>query len=463
MPRLPFLDREAELARLQSALDSRESTLSVVYGRRRLGKSRLVQRALEGRKAVYYIGDDRDAALQREALAREIDALLPGFARVTYPEWGALFDRFFAEAPEGAALALDELPALIATSPELPSLLQKLIDRPGKRPRHLILTGSSQRMMHGAVISGSAPLYGRAQEILRLGPLPLGLISKAFKLNTAADAVDHYAVWGGVPRYWELAAGYPNRRAAIEGLLLDPLGVLHREPERLLLDDLDEIARAASILALVGAGVRRVSEMGSRLGVPATTLSRPLGRLIDLGILHRETPFGRSLKDTKRTLYRIAEPLMTFWYRFVEPNRSRLAMGQVREVSREVASAWPEHVGMIWEDLARSSTAQVSILRRRWLPGSRWWGRGRDGKELEIDVVAPSAEDPREVLVGEAKHRATPTQARRLLALLEEKAARCPELSGKRIHPVLWVLRPSGDVRDPRIITADRLVRFRSK
>ncbi|MFW5878214.1 MAG: ATP-binding protein [Myxococcota bacterium] len=453
MPRLAFLNRQSELARLHSALDAPEPTLSVVYGRRRLGKSRLVQEALAGRSAVYYVGDERDAALQREAVAREIDVLLPGFARVSYPDWGSLLDRFFAEAPAGSVLALDELPALIATSPELPSVLQKIIDHPRQEPRHLILTGSSQRMMHGSVISGSAPLYGRAREILRLEPLQLGWVSRAFKLKNAAEAVDQYAVWGGVPRYWELARGYPDRLSAIESLLLDPLGVLHREPERLLLDDLDEITRAASLLSLVGNGVHRVSEMASRLGVPSTSLSRPLGRLLDLGILHRETPFGRSVRDTKRTWYRIIEPLMRFWYRFVQPNRSRLAAGQVREVRREVASAWPEHVGMVWEDLARSSTARLRVSGRQWLPGARWWGRGSDGKELELDIVAPSSTDPAEVLVGEAKHRCTVVQARRLLSGLQAKAERCPELKGKRLHYALWVLHGPGGAQVPGIVT----------
>src|SRR5688500_18940243 len=124
-----FLDRTAELARLKRALSRREGALAVVFGRRRVGKSRLVREALRGRQAAYYVGDDRDAAVQRTALATEITRLLPGFADVDYSDWEPLLERFARDAPKGAVLALDELPSIVARSPELPSLLQKFVDQ----------------------------------------------------------------------------------------------------------------------------------------------------------------------------------------------------------------------------------------------------------------------------------------------------------------------------------------------
>src|SRR5260221_10820574 len=136
-----FLDRAAELSRLTRALEARQGTLSVVYGRRRVGKSRLVREALRGRPAVYYVGDDRDGAVQRSALAVEVARLLPGFDDVTYSGWEPLLDRFGREAPRGAVLALDELPSIVAYSPELPSLLQKFVDRDHRAARHLVLLG----------------------------------------------------------------------------------------------------------------------------------------------------------------------------------------------------------------------------------------------------------------------------------------------------------------------------------
>jgi len=436
--RLPFLDRELEIRRIDAALDGADEALVVLYGRRRLGKSRIILEVLKRRGAVYYVGDERDAALQRASLAREIEAIIPGFGAVEYPEWEALLGRWWREAPAEAVLALDELPALVGASPELPSVLQKLVDQGGRK---LIVCGSSQRMMEGLVLDGSAPLYGRAKQIMRIDPLPIGWLGRALGTRSAPAIVDHHAAWGGVPRYWELAREHRDRRDAITSIVLDPLGVLHREPERLLLDDLRDIARAASILALIGRGCHRISEIGARLAVPATSLSRPLERLIALGYVQREVPFGRSLRDTKRTYYRLADPFLRLWFRFVEPNRSRLAAGQIAEVAQEMERAWPQFLGNAWQEIASESVARLDIGGRRWRPAARWWGHGSDGKLLEIDILASSLGDPDEILAGEVKLSCTAAESRQVLALLERKVACCPPLAGKRVRCHVWTMR----------------------
>jgi AAA+ ATPase superfamily predicted ATPase len=439
---LAFLDRRAELERISTALDRPGTAFVCLYGRRRLGKSRLLLEALKGRRAVYYVGDDRDAPLQRTAVAGEMARVVPGFADVAYPGWAELLERWWREAPRGAVLALDELPAVVRASPELPSLLQKLIDRPGARDRKLMICGSSQEMMLGLVLDATAPLYGRAHEILRIGPLPAGWLPQALAIRRPAHAIESWAVWGGVPRYWELARTHRARREAVRRLVLEPLGVLHDEPERLLLDDMTEPARAASILTLIAAGCHRASEIAARIGLPVTTLSRPLSRLLDLGLVMREVPFGRSTRDTKRTFYRIADPFLRFWYRFVEPNRSQLGAGHVAAVSAAIEGAWRSFLGGAWEELARASVPALRIGGRRFGPASRWWGRAIGGQPLELDLVAEGQEDRSEVLVGEAKLACPLRDVPGLVDRVAAKAAACPALRGRRVRVALWVLEP---------------------
>ena len=165
---------------------------------------------------------------------------------------------------------------MVARSPELPSVIQKYVDRAHRRGLHLLVAGSSQRMMQGLVLDRSAPLYGRATEILKIAPLTAGWIGEALSIDDSCDAVTAFAHWGGVPRYWELAKEYAGLAEAARSLVLDPLGVLHEEPGRLLLDDLRDTTQAASILSLIGRGCHRVSEIAGRLGKPATSLGRPL-------------------------------------------------------------------------------------------------------------------------------------------------------------------------------------------
>src|SRR3954470_8337495 len=114
--RLPFLDRDEETARLTGLLESREGSLAVLYGRRRCGKSRLLREVLPQERSIYYVGDEREASLQRASLASEIPRLLPEFDRLAYPDWYSLCARFWNDAVPGTALVLDEFPALAAVA-----------------------------------------------------------------------------------------------------------------------------------------------------------------------------------------------------------------------------------------------------------------------------------------------------------------------------------------------------------
>ncbi|MFL6291441.1 MAG: ATP-binding protein [Thermoanaerobaculia bacterium] len=448
--KLPFLDRHEETARFRRLLDRAEGSLGVVYGRRRCGKSRLLREILPPEKSVYYVGDDREASLQRASLATEIGRLLPGFERVTYPDWDALFSRWWQSARPGTVLALDELPSLVAVAPELPSLLQKHLDRESERGIHLLLSGSSQRMMQGLVLDRTAPLFGRASEILKISPLPAGWIEEALHLHDPARAVEAYAVWGGTPRYWELAGDHSDLPAAIRSLVLSPLGVLYEEPSRLLLDDMRDTTQAASILSLIGQGCHRISEIAARLSKPATALSRPLQRLQDMDLVTREQPFGEEPRGGKRTLYKISDPFLRFWFRHVEGNRSRLGAGQVAAVEEEIGQRLGHHVGEVWEELARASVPRLQTGGRSWGPAGRWWGPGLDRQPLEVDLVAHGSDGS--VLVGEVKW-ATPRDAGRLLAELETKARRLPIATGREVVPALWLKTPIAGQTAARVVT----------
>ncbi len=164
----PFLDRDDNQRRLRRFMGGDDSRLAVLYGRRRCGKSTLVQRmCAEG--DAYALADERESSLQAQALASEIARVVPGFDAARYPSWDALFTSLEARV-QRLNLVLDEFPYLVASAPELPSVIQRHLDRPGPPRLRLVLCGSSQRMMQGLALDRNAPLYGRAQEILGLIP-----------------------------------------------------------------------------------------------------------------------------------------------------------------------------------------------------------------------------------------------------------------------------------------------------
>ncbi|MBI4552261.1 MAG: ATP-binding protein [Candidatus Latescibacteria bacterium] len=455
MPRLLFLDREREIRRLLSALAGDVPGLAVVYGRRRCGKSTLLQHIVRPHD-VYYVADQRDAVLQIQSVAGEIARDIPGFDQVTYPSWSALLETWNARAARGRCLMLDEFPYLVQMAPELPSVLQKFVD--DRRTRvHLILCGSSQRMMQGIVLDAAAPLYGRAREIVPVRPLEAGWIQEALGIQDT-QAVEAYAVWGGVPRYWELARSYPSLAEAIRTLILERDSILHHEPERLLLDDLRSATQAHSLLSLIGQGCHRLSEIAGRLSKPAGHLGRPLAHLLELGYVTRDIPYGETIKSTKRSFYRLADPFLMFWYRYVQPNRSLLEQGLQETVYTEMMKTFPQHVAAVWEDLARASTARFELGGTRWKPAQRWWGRGHDGRPMELDLVAESLEGDA-LLLGEVKW-GTRTDLRVVRAHLRASAQQLPQTRGKRIVLGCWVKQGGRRrVSDLRVVGPDEVLR----
>jgi AAA+ ATPase superfamily predicted ATPase len=218
-----------------------------------------------------------------------------------------------------------------------------------------------------------------------------------------------------------------------------------------LLDDLRDTSQAASVLSLIGRGCHRVSEIAGRLGKPATSLGRPLQRLMEMGLVQREVPFGAAVRGTKRSLYRIADPFLAFWFRFVEPNRSRLEARQLEAVERSIAADVRHHIAGVWEQLARQAVPRLRIRGETWGPASRWWGTGVDRKPLEVDLVAESVGGDR-LLVGEVKWTA-PREGRRLEHELETKAARLPFVGDREVVPVLWLAAAPKDMQKSRVVT----------
>ena len=289
-----FVDRIEEIARLRDALSREKSSLVVVYGRRWLGKSTLIKRVLSD-SDVYFLADRSEGQHQRTLLAKVVAQVFPDFDKLTYPDWESLFRAVNYRTDKRFTLCLDEFPYLVEQSPELPSVLQKLVDEKQLK-YNLVLCGSSQNMMYGLFLDSTAPLYGRADEIMRLTPIHLPYIQEALNLE-AVGAVEEYAVWGGVPRYWELRENRNSLSDALWHNILSVNGTLYEEPIKLFQDDVKNIVKTSTIMSYIGSGANRLSEIAARCNEPATNLSRPLKKLIDLGFLEKDVPFGIDEKD----------------------------------------------------------------------------------------------------------------------------------------------------------------------
>ncbi len=445
---MDFVDRIEETARLRGALSREKPSLVVMYGRRRSGKSTLAKRVLSD-SDVYFLADRSEGQHQRSLLAKVTAQVFPDFDKLTYPDWESLFRAVNYRTGKRFALCLDEFPYLVEQSPELPSVLQKLVDEKQLK-YNLVLCGSSQNMMYGLFLDSAAPLYGRADEIMKLAPIRLPYIQEALNLD-AVSAVEEYAVWGGVPRYWELRENRSSLSDALWHNILSVNGTLYEEPIKLFQDDVKAIVKTSTIMSYIGSGANRLSEIAARCNEPATNLSRPLKKLIDLGFLEKDVPFGIDEKNAKKSLYKIADPFMAFYYQFVVPNRSFIELGRRLPLEQALAAHFSEYVSMHWENLCRDAVTGNIISGTVYGKAKRWWGPVLDEKNepehIEIDVIAESL-DKKYLLVGECKWT-NQENGRLLTAELLRKANLLPFARNHEILPVLFLKNaPKDDVRN---------------
>ena len=386
-----FVDRIDETARLKSALSGEKASVVVIYGRRRLGKSTLIKRVMSDND-VYFLADRSEGPHQRILLAKMVAQLFPDFDKVTYPDWETLLRAVNYRTDRRFTLCLDEFPYIVEQSPELPSVLQKLVDEKQLK-YNLVLCGSSQNMMYGMFLDSTAPLYGRADEIMRLTLIRLPYIQDALELN-AEGAVEEYAVWGGVPRYWELRENRDSFDDALWHNIFSVNGILYEEPVKLFQDDVKDVVKTSTIMSYIGTGANRLSEIAARCGEPATNLSRPLKKLVDLGFIEKDVPFGADEKNAKKSLYKIADPFMAFYYRFVVPYRSFIELGRRLPVVQVLNEHFSEYVSVQWEKLCRDAVTGNLVNGVVYGKAKRWWGPVLNGdrkpEQIELDVVAES-------------------------------------------------------------------------
>ena len=435
---MKFVDRIGETARLRDALSREKSSLVVVYGRRRLGKSTLIKRVLSDRD-VYFIADRSEGQHQRTLLAKVIAQVFSDFDKLTYPDWESMFRAVNYRADKRFTLCLDEFPYLVEQSPELPSVLQKIVDEKQLK-YNLVLCGSSQNMMYGLFLDSTAPLYGRADEIMRLAPIRLPYIQEALGLDATA-AIEEYSVWGGVPRYWELRESRSSLDDAMWHNILSGNGALFEEPIKLFQDDVKDIVKTSTIMSYIGTGANRLSEIAGRCDEPATNLSRPLKKLIDLGFLEKDIPFGIDEKNAKKSLYKIADPFMAFYYQFVVPNRSFIELNRRLPIDQALNTHFSEYVSMQWVKMCRDAVTGNLVNGVVYGKAKRWWGsvlnEAKKAEQVEFDVVAESI-DKKYLLVGECKWT-TQENGKQLTAELLRKAKLLPFANDYTIVPMLFL------------------------
>lgn len=448
---MEFVDRTEELTELKRALKAgTNSSFVVIYGRRRLGKSTLIRKALHHRD-VFYMAGDFINTVQLNLFRDQLSVKFPEISNINFEGWEEILKLINSLTVERFTLCFDEFPYMVKHSPELPSLLQRLIDS-GELKYNIIICGSSQRMMQKLVLSSTEPLYGRAQAIINLGPIAIPYMQEALHFD-AVSCIEEYSVWGGVPRYWEIREEYGDLISAISNTMLTSIGILYDEPNRLFIDDLTSSVQSESLLSVIASGANRLSEIATRMGREATALSAPLDRLIQMNYIYRDIPFGESAKKSKRGLYKIKDPFIKFYYTFIVPNKSNIGRGRKNYIRELIERDFAHFVGGFWEYQCREAISGNKLFGHLWKEASRWWGTLNTPygpKQMEVDLLAESF-DGSSVLIGECKWT-NPEISAKLIKDLKEKASLLPFIRDKVVIPVLFLKNRPKDEKLPEDI-----------
>lgn len=384
---LEFVNRKRELAELDR--HARDGGLLVAFGRRRVGKTRLLTHWLKRHRGLYTQAIEASKEQQLAQVYEDLRAHLGGTSLVPR-SFGELLELLDLGAKD-VVLCVDEFPYLVASDPSLPSVLQRWLDHRRRKGSSLVLTGSSTRMMNDLFLNRSAPLFGRARRFLDVAPMSYAAFCGACRLNPVAhESFARFSLVGGVPHYWELMRRGHSSVDVAEDLFFGPSPALEFEPSRLLADEGVAGMNAPAALEAIGRGAHKPSEIAARLGTAQTNLSRLFQILLDARLVSRELPYGESVRTTKRSLYSIADPTLRFWYSVYSPHRSRWHTYPAAQQRKLV----DDHASTVFED----------CLRARWPDARRYWEA-----DVELDVVRPEA---RGLVVGEVKWR-TLTKAER--------------------------------------------------
>ena len=400
---LDFVNRRSELRELDAA--ARHGGLLVVFGRRRVGKTRLLREWLQKRDGLYSQAIEAQRDLQIQQVFQDLRPQLEtGLVPKSWPELLEVLEL----QKKRWVLCLDEFPYLTAADDSLPSRLQKWLDHSMPRGCLLVLAGSSTRMMNDLFLHRAAPLYGRARKLLHVGPMDYpAFCSACGQKPSRPESFEKFAAVGGIPKYWEFVEPGQDVVALVESLYFDFAPYMEQEPRRILRDEGVTGLSATGLLEVVGRGAARPSEIAARLGTAQTNLSRLLQQLMDASILARELPFGESVRSTRKTLYRIQDPTLRFWFRVFSPHQSRWRTYTTTE-KRDLIH---DHAASVFED----------FCRERFPGAQRYWE-----KNLELDLVAPDPDNAGRLLVAEVKwRRLTAAERRETLRDLEEKWSRC--------------------------------------
>ena len=400
-----FYNRENELQVLEKEYKRDGSAFTVIYGRRRVGKTALIYEYIKDKPSLFIYATEAAFAIQLENLKPQLLKLInkPYLKDIKLESFSQLFELLNEYGfDKKLVLVIDEYQNLCKVDKSFSSWLQMIWDMQLKSKNiHLILSGSVISMMHSEILDYSAPLYGRRTSNIHLKPLLFKYIKEFLPSVSKEEQMRIFASFGTIPKYLEL---YEEEKTFLENIrdnILNKNSFLYSEGNFLLRQELGEVSTYFSILETISKGDTKVGNIASKLQVPSTHITRYLLKLIDLDILMKEVPVtDTNPLKSKMGRYRFKDKFLQFWFFYVYKNYNLLEINQVDAVLKEIEKNFNDRfVSFAFEDFVAQDLMQNPSKYLDFVPKKvgRWWN-----KNEEIDLIAM---DERNICFIECKWR----------------------------------------------------------
>ena len=404
-----FYCREEELRTMNNRYKKGRFECVVIYGRRRVGKTALINEFCKVKPTVYFSALNASSQENLEALSKAIYTCQnpDSTSTPTYRSYEDALEAITKMAMEKRLVfVIDEYPYLAKAEKSISSRLQHIIDHSWQDSRiYLILCGSSMSFMEYQVLGYESPLYGRRTAQFKIQALTYREITEFHPDLKAADQALLYGVTGGIPHYINKLDVENNLDEALLENLFSTSSYLFEEPENLLKQELREPAIYNSVISAIAAGASRSNEISTKVGLESGVCAKYLKVLLDLGILKKETPITE--KPGKKTIYAIDDNFFRFWYRFVPRNMSVISAGRMRLIYEQaVKRFYPDYMGLVFEKMCQEYLLRYAKDLPILLSNlGQWWGTdSKTRREVQIDIVGAPV-DGNEYLIGSCKYR----------------------------------------------------------
>lgn len=396
-----FINRERELDILKSEYSKLESSFVVIYGRRRTGKTTMIEYFLKDKWSLYFFADTQNENAQikrfQELIAEKFN---DQFLRdIQINNWDTLFEYLCQKLNpnERFVLAIDEFQSLVKSNAHFSSIFQRIYDTKLKHQNiMIILCGSLISMMYSETLAYSSPLYGRRTAQIKLKEIDFSHYHQFYQNLSKIEQIEYFSVTGGIPKYIELFQQNSFLLNTIKEEILNKNKYLYYEPRFLLQDEVNDVSTYFSILTSIASGNHKLNNITSRMGVQANQITAFLKKLIDLDIIEKQVPITETFPEkSKKGLYFIKDNFLQFWFCFVFPYQSYLEIDNLSFVENKIKKELVNLVAHVFETLS------VKMMYKLNLPFAldkcgRWWN-----KNTEIDVIGLSSND--EIIFGECK------------------------------------------------------------